>query len=335
VSQTQVVTEAPAVDLTVTTRGLVRDYGGGAGLHGIDLAVPRTGVYGLVGPNGAGKTTLLSILAGLRRADAGEVLVNVTAGRIAVCPDTPEFEPWLTATEVVRQSYGLVFPARRGAAQGGPADPGRVAAVLAEVGLTDAAKRRVGGFSRGMTQRLGLAVALVLDPELLILDEPTSALDPAGRAELLALIARLADERTVIFSSHILADVERVADYIGVLDHGHLLFQGPTEDLINSQLQPAWEVRVRGSAAELAGLLGQTDWVASVQSISEGVLRVEGVSTGAVEEGLQGILAAAGVRLVSVMPVDADLETAFLALTSGGSSDERTRPDTQESGVDE
>jgi len=331
----QVVVEAPAADLTVTTRGLVRDYGGGAGLHGVDLAVPRNGVYGLVGPNGAGKTTLLSILAGLRRADAGEVQVHVGAGRIAVCPDTPEFEPWLTAAEVVRQSYGLVFPTRRGAAASRPGDPGLVAKVLAEVGLADAARRRVGGFSRGMTQRLGLAVALVLDPELLILDEPTSALDPAGRAGLLALISRLADERTVIFSSHILADVQRVADYIGVLDHGHLLFQGPTDDLISSHLQPAWEVRVRGSAAELAGLLRQADWVASVQPVSEGVLRVEGTSTGAVEEGLPGILAAAGVRLVSVVPVDADLETAFLALTGGGGSDEHARPGTQESGAGE
>jgi len=288
----------------VTTKALTRDYGGGAGLHGVDLVVPRHGVYGLVGPNGAGKTTLLSILAGLRRPGSGEVHLAVPSARVASCPDTPAFEPFLTAAEVVGQSRGLVF--------GGRAGPGPD--VLAEVGLAAAAGRRVGGFSRGMTQRLGLAVALTLEPELLILDEPTSALDPAGRAELLTLIARLARDRTVIFSSHILADVQRVATEIGVLDHGRLLFQGPTRLLLDTYLKPAWQVRVRGDAGDLAGRLRAADWVTAVVRDDDALL-VEAVSSEAGESGLPGLIAGAGVRLVSLNPVDADLETAFLALT--------------------
>ncbi|MFJ2719580.1 ABC transporter ATP-binding protein [Streptomyces sp. NPDC087437] len=307
----------------VVTANLVRDYGHGAGLHGVDLEVPRGGVYGLVGPNGAGKTTLLSIVAGLRRFDAGEVRTAVDAGRIGVCPDTPEFEPWLTAAEVVRQSRGL---AARGARRrrGGPAHdtggtaPDPVAAVLAEVGLTEAADRRTGGFSRGMKQRLGLAVALALDPELLILDEPSSALDPSGRAEVLSLVAGLGRTRTVIFSSHVLADVQRVADTVGVLDRGRLLFQGPVRDLIDRFLRPAWELRLRaGGEQRLAELLRRQEWVTSVAVNSDGSVRVEASSTAVGERRLPQAIAAADAALISLQPVDADLEAAFLALTGG------------------
>ncbi|MFJ6562812.1 ABC transporter ATP-binding protein [Streptomyces sp. NPDC091412] len=307
----------------VVTANLVRDYGHGAGLHGVDLEVPRGGVYGLVGPNGAGKTTLLSIVAGLRRFDAGEVRTAVDAGRIGVCPDTPEFEPWLTAAEVVRQSRGLAARGARGR-RGGPAHdtggtaPDPVTAVLAEVGLTEAADRRTGGFSRGMKQRLGLAVALALDPELLILDEPSSALDPSGRAEVLSLVAGLGRTRTVIFSSHVLADVQRVADTVGVLDRGRLLFQGPVRDLIDRFLRPAWELRLRaGGEQRLAELLRRQEWVTSVAVNSDGSVRVEASSTAVGERRLPQAIAAADAALISLQPVDADLEAAFLALTGG------------------
>ena len=313
-------------DLAVSTVGLVRDYGRGAGLHGVDLRAPRHGVYGLVGPNGAGKTTLLSILAGLRRADAGEVRLEADPGRIAVCPDTPEFEPWLTAVEAVRQSRGLAAHGHRGRKARKPQGGDTAAAgaeqvpaeqVLAEVGLSEAAGRRTGGFSRGMTQRLGLAVALALDPELLIFDEPTSALDPAGRADMLALVARLGRDRTVIVSSHVLADVQRVAETVGVLDHGRLLFQGPVRDLIDEFLKPAWEIRVRGGADRLCELLRRRSWVTSVTAHDDGTVRIEAADTASGERELPKAIAEAGVALISLAPVDADLEAAFLALTGG------------------
>jgi ABC-2 type transport system ATP-binding protein len=305
------LTEATAADLAVATYGLVRDYGQGAGLHGVDLAVPRKEVYGLIGPNGAGKTTLLSILSGLRRADSGRVVINLQGDRrIAVCPDTPEFEPWLTASEVVRQSRALAGVRREAGSDGDP-----VARILEQVGLADAAGRRNGGFSRGMKQRLSLATALTLDPDLLILDEPSSALDPAGRAELFQIIAELADTRTVIFSSHILDDVQRVAKYVGVLDRGRLLFQGPTQSLIDSYLRPAWNVRVRADPAVLVEHLRELPWVTAVHHRADGTVEVEATSAEVGERELPQAIAAVGMSLVSLNPVDATLEAAFLALT--------------------
>jgi ABC-2 type transport system ATP-binding protein len=228
--------------LVVSTSGLTRDYRG-AGLFDVDLRVPRGAVYGLVGLNGAGKTTLVSLLTGTRRADRGQVRLDVPTHRIAVCPDVPEFDPWLTAFEVVDLARSMTAP---------EADADRITAALTTSGLAEAAKRRVGGFSRGMAQRLALACALVADPDLLILDEPTSALDPAGRAEMLDLIAGMRGRRTVIISSHILADVQRVADHVGILRAGRLLYQGPTRDLLEAYLQPRWLLRVAPDPAAVS-----------------------------------------------------------------------------------
>jgi ABC-2 type transport system ATP-binding protein len=141
----------------VTTSGLTKDYGG-AGLFDVDLRVPRGSVYGLVGPNGAGKTTLLSLLSAVRRPDRGTISMDIGRSQVVVCPDVPEFDRWLTAAEVVDLARSLVAPG---------ADREAVAAALQTAGLADSAGRRVGGFSRGMVQRLGLACALVGAPELL------------------------------------------------------------------------------------------------------------------------------------------------------------------------
>jgi ABC-2 type transport system ATP-binding protein len=209
-------------DPVLRTTGLVRRYPTGAGVLGVDLVVPRRGIYGLVGPNGSGKTTLLALIAGVRRPDAGRIERAFPAARLVICPDVPEFEPWLTAREVVDLTRRLTAPDRPVAA---------TAEILAEVGLADAADRRVGGFSRGMTQRLGLAVALVGDPQLIIMDEPTGALDPAGRAQLVALLKRLAERTAVLISSHDLTQIQQAASTVGVVHQGRLVYQGPTTGL--------------------------------------------------------------------------------------------------------
>jgi ABC-2 type transport system ATP-binding protein len=295
-----------AGDLIVSTAGLTRDYGG-AGLFDVDLAVPRGSVYGLVGMNGAGKTTLLSILSAVRRADRGTVSLAAGAGRIAVCPDVPDFDGWLTACEVVDLARSLTLPS---------AGPAAVEAALATAGLSDSAGRRVAGFSRGMTQRLGLACALVGDPDLLILDEPTSALDPSGRADMLNVVAAMRGQRTVIFSSHILSDVQRIADQVGILRDGRLLYQGATQDLIDYYLQPSWLVRVGGELTPVAAALAAAAWTTSVEPAGPGALRVDAVSLEAGELGIPSVLAACGARQVSCEPAAADLESAFLALTA-------------------
>jgi ABC-2 type transport system ATP-binding protein len=293
----------------VTTSGLTKDYGG-AGLFDVDLRVPRGSVYGLVGPNGAGKTTLLSLLSATRRPDRGTVSMDIGRNQIAVCPDVPEFDRWLTAAEVVDLARSLVAPGTGRDA---------VAAALGTAGLADAAGRRAGGFSRGMVQRLGLACALVGDPELLILDEPTSALDPAGRAEMLSLVAAMRGRRTVIFSSHILADVQRIADQVGILRDGRLLYQGATRDLIDTYLEPSWLVRIAGDPAPVAAAMTGQPWATTVEPAGADTIRVDATSVEAGERGIPAVLAACGARQVSCEPRAADLESAFLALTGASS----------------
>jgi ABC-2 type transport system ATP-binding protein len=293
----------------VTTAGLSRDYGG-TGLFDVDLVVPRGSIYGLVGLNGAGKTTLLSILAATRHPDRGTVSLAVGRTRAAVCPDVPEFDPWLTAAEVVDLARSLVAPDTDSRTS--------VAAALRTTGLAAAADRRAGGLSRGMAQRLGLACALVGDPELLILDEPMSALDPAGRAELLGVIAGMRGTRTVIFSSHILADVQRVADQVGILRAGRLLYQGSTAELLDRYLTPSWLLRLAGATGAVQAALAGQPWVTKVEATEPDVLRVDAIGIEDGERGIPAIVAACGARQVACEPVAADLESAFLALTGTG-----------------
>jgi ABC-2 type transport system ATP-binding protein len=191
-----------------------------------------------------------------------------------------------------------------------------VTEALRTAGLSDAADRRVGAFSRGMVQRLGLACALVSDPELLILDEPTSALDPVGRADILDLVAGLRGQRTVIFSSHILADVQRVADNVGILRDGRLVYQGTARDLIDTYLSPRWLIRLAGDGERVAAAMAAAGWVTSVTSAAPDVIRVDAISMEAGERGIPAVIAACGARQVSCEPAAADLESAFLALTS-------------------
>ena len=289
----------------VVTRGLRKVYGDHLALDDVDLVVPRGSIYGLIGPNGAGKTTMLSILAGLRRPTSGTFELGVNRRQLGVLVDTPLFEPWLTAHEVVDLARHLVAP---------DLPVARADEVLVEVGLHEHAHRRNGGFSRGMLQRLGLASVLVGDPEVLLLDEPSSALDPAGRREVLDLIGRLAQTKTVILSTHILSDVQQVADVVGVIDHGRIAFQGPITALL-AQTAGALQVHVRPPAAALIAALRATGWVREVEEQAPGRLRVIVTDQDTAEAALPELLAATGSRLVAINPAT-DLEAAFLEVTT-------------------
>jgi len=295
--------------MILETAGLTKRYGRQVALDGVDLAVAAGSVYGLVGPNGAGKTTLLAILAGLRRPSAGTIRVAVPRQRTALLPDTPHFDPWLTGREVVALAQRLVAPNL-------PTD--NVDAVLYDAGLRQAASRRVGGYSRGMLQRLGIAATVVGEPELLLLDEPASALDPAGRREVLNLIAALRGRATVVLSSHLLADVEEVCDTVGILRGGRLLFQGRLETLLTGPAVPAYRVQVRPPAEPIAESLRREEWVTAVEVTAPGQLRVGVRSLPQAETALPGALAASQARVVSLGPETVDLEDVFLRLTSSG-----------------
>jgi ABC-2 type transport system ATP-binding protein len=292
-------------DTVVATHGLSKIYGDVAALDDVNLAVPRGVTYGLIGPNGAGKTTMLSILAGLRRPTRGTVDLAVPRQALGVLVDTPQFEPWLTAREVVDLARHLTAPHLGG---------DRVEEVLAEVGLGHVIDTRVGGFSRGMFQRLGLAGCLVGDPEVLLLDEPSSALDPAGRREVLDLVGRLSHTKTVILSTHILSDVQQVADLVGVIDHGRLQFQGPLGDLL-ARTSTAYSLHVRPPADGIAEDLRAQPWVGEVVEHAPGRVRVVVSDAVTAECEVPRLLAARGLSLVSFNPAT-DLETAFLELTT-------------------
>ncbi len=297
----------------IRTRGLVKRYGSHAALDGVDLEVPPGSVYGLAGPNGAGKTTLLGILAGLRMATEGEVAVDAAPGKVAVLSDTPRFDPWLTGREVV--ALALYLSSEHGSMTA-IESAARVDEVLGQAGLEEASGRRCGGYSRGMLQRLGIASTLVARPVLILLDEPASALDPQGRREVLDLITTLRGHATVLFSSHILGDVQEVCDTVGILHHGHLLFQGPLRDLLVGRAVPRYELRVRTGADAVVAALSREPWVTSATAAEGGIVHIEVTSLADAELRLMGALAATGASVVSIRPEEVSLERAFLELTS-------------------
>jgi len=286
----------------VTTRGVVKRYGSVVALAGVALRVPRGAVYGLVGPNGAGKTTLLAVLAGLRRPTEGTV--EVAADRVGVLPDAPAFDTWLTAGEVVGLAGGLV---------GAP--PQEIGAVLRQAGLERDADRRVKGFSRGMLQRLGIATTVIGRPDLLLLDEPAAALDPAGRREVLDLVAEMRGEATVVFSSHILDDVQEICDHVGILHEGRLRYQGPLEGLLEGErTEYVIELAVPAPSELLDDLAGQ-EWTGTIRRPGPREVRVGIRDVDAAERLLVQVLARHGVPVVALGPHRRSLEDAFLELT--------------------
>ena len=253
----------------IRIEGISKRFGSVQALDSLTLAVEPGAVFGFLGPNGAGKTTTIRILTGLARPDAGRAWVaGVEVGdgkglarRIGCLPEEPACYPWMTPREFL-DYIGRVFDlsaAERAA---------RTRELLELVGLTEVERRRIGTFSRGMRQRMGLAQALVNRPEVLFLDEPASALDPAGRREVLELIGRLRGQCTVFMSTHILADVERVCDSVGIINRGRLVTEARQEELLARYAVPAFEVEVEnGAAAELAAwveTLRRQPWVAAV-----------------------------------------------------------------------
>jgi ABC-2 type transport system ATP-binding protein len=306
---------SPAVEL-----GSVRKtFGDAVALDGLTLSVPAGSIYGFLGPNGAGKTTTLRILAGLARADSGVVRIlgrDVAGGGadarslIGFLPDVPAFYKWMTAPEYLRFA-GSLF------GLSGTELDDRVAAMLELAGLTGV-RTRVGGFSRGMKQRLGVAQALIHGPRLLLLDEPTSALDPIGRRDVLDMVASLRGRTTVFFSTHILADVERVCDTVAVIARGQVVAQSGIDELRSRRgglnrlsievddPQRLWET--------LAG----APWVRTVEAGDEGELLVTCDDVGAAQRELPALVGRLGLALRRFGVDELDLEDVFVDLVGEG-----------------
>lgn len=216
----------------LSIKAVSKSFGGKKVLDGLSFDVPRNSVYGFVGKNGAGKTTTMKLILGLYQPDQGEIFINgkkVKYGQndtnkyIGFLPDVPEFYGYMKPAEYLRLCADITNISKTEVEE-------RIKEMLALVGL-EKDNKRINGFSRGMKQRLGIAQALLSKPQLLICDEPTSALDPMGRKEILDILKAVSGQTTVIFSTHILSDVERICDNVGILNNGSLAWQGNIEQV--------------------------------------------------------------------------------------------------------
>jgi ABC-2 type transport system ATP-binding protein len=224
----------------IQIENLSKIYGKVRALDGLNLQVEAGTIFGFLGPNGAGKTTTIRMLTGLAKPSSGSARVageSITdplkvAAHIGYLPEEPSLYGWMTPIELldhVGRLFNLPSQERKQ----------RALDLLEQVGLAEVRKRRIRGFSRGMRQRLGLAQAMINRPQVLFLDEPASALDPVGRKDILELISNLRGECTVFMSTHILADVERVCDTIGIINHGKLIKEARQDDLLAQYTMPA------------------------------------------------------------------------------------------------
>ena len=306
---------APAA---IRTTGLTKVYGDTKALDGVDLTVPEGSIFGFLGPNGAGKTTMLRLITGLARPTDGTAEVlgrdvtkagNLVRAEVGFLPDVPGFYDWMTAEDFLRFA-GSLFGLR------GTLLDQRVTMLLDLAGLTGVTSR-VGGFSRGMKQRLGVAQALVNAPRLLLLDEPTSALDPMGRKDLLEMIASLRGRTTVFFSTHILGDVERVCDAVAILDHGHVVAQAPIGELTAAYGERKVVVEVTDGADELAAHLAARPWAASVARGTNGSIEVTVTDAAAAQHEIPAMVAAQGIGLARLEAGEMGLEEVFVELVGG------------------
>jgi ABC-2 type transport system ATP-binding protein len=290
----------------VETHGLTKRYGSGVlAVDSVAMSVRRGEVYGFLGPNGAGKTTTLRMLVGLIRPSAGTATVAGYApgdpkglARIGCLIESPGFYPYLSGIENLKVVADLAGVDHR-----------RIAQVLDVVELTTRAGRKFGTYSTGMKQRLGVAAALLKDPELLILDEPTNGLDPQGMAEMRRLIKDIGQgDRTVLLSSHLLGEVEQICDRVGVISNGKLIRQSTVQDLIGEE-----GVLVRAQPLEQAAEVLTRMFGPSVISRQDGAihLRIKPERSVEVNRGL----VSAGVGVSELRPFERSLEEVFFQLT--------------------
>ncbi|HEX5085951.1 MAG TPA: ABC transporter ATP-binding protein [Blastocatellia bacterium] len=296
----------------IETRALTRHFKGRLAVDAVNLRVPSGGVYGFLGPNGAGKTTTIRMLLGLTRPDAGDIRLFDTLlaanrrrllQRVGALVEMPSLYPHLTGRENLEVTRRLLGAARS-----------LIDRALDIVKLTADARRRVSEYSLGMRQRLGLALALLNQPKLLILDEPTNGLDPAGIHEMRDLLRRLPAEfgATVFLSSHLLSEVEQIASHIGIIHAGRLLFQGALTEL---HAQQQAQLTIGATAPEQAAqCLMKAGWAA--QQREDGMLVVAADSPGAAAR-LNHLLVSQGIEVFHLALRRLSLEDIFLTLTDG------------------
>jgi len=307
----------------IRCEGLTKHYGKIAALNGLNLSVEEGSVFGFLGPNGAGKTTTVKLLTGLSTSSGGrawvageEVSSNATSlrSKIGYLPEEPAFYNWMTGREFLSFVGKLHRLPSREIKQ-------RCDELLELVELEEASGRRIGGYSRGMRQRLGIAQALINQPRILFLDEPCSALDPMGRRGVLSVIERLQAETTVFMSTHILSDVERVCDVVGIIDHGELIIKARTEQLRERYARSVFEVRFEEDPTSLISTLNSLPWVVKLDVVrgnGEPVLRVQAKDVDAAKHVLPRLIAESELTLLRYELTLPSLEDIFIELVGNG-----------------
>jgi ABC-2 type transport system ATP-binding protein len=304
----------------IRCQGLTKHYGSIVALNNLDLTIEDKVIFGFLGPNGAGKTTALKIFTGLSRPTsgrawvAGEEVVSHSRSlqsKIGYLPEEPAFYNWMTGREYLTFVGQLFSLSSKDIVK-------RCNELLELVDLSRDASRRVSGYSRGMRQRLGIAQALMNKPGVLFLDEPCSALDPLGRLEVLETLIRLKEQATTIFmSSHILADVERICDVVGIIDRGRLVVESGVEELRQRFAHPVFEIEFEEPAAPFVRLLEPLPWVDRVNVGEAGnmfKLRVSARDVAAAKAELPKMIAASGLTLRQYQMVLPTLEEVFIEL---------------------
>ncbi|MBN1937434.1 MAG: ABC transporter ATP-binding protein [Anaerolineae bacterium] len=300
--------------------GLSKNYRDVQALKPLDLTVEAGSIFGFLGRNGAGKTTTMRLLAGLARPTSGSAWImdieatqadSTARQQFGYLPQDPTFYNWMTPREYLHYVAALFQMDAAERQQ-------RVDEMLELAGLKDAAKRHIGGFSGGMHQRLGIAQAFIHRPPVLLLDEPTSSLDPAGRYEVLEMIAGLRGQVTVFLSSHILSDIERVCDTVGIIHQGQLLLVAKRDELLARYATNVIALQVeRESLPALDGFVAQVQaqpWVVGT-TINEDELRISVSDPATSKQALWPLVAEHGLALSRYEWIHPSLEEIFLALS--------------------
>ncbi len=313
----------PSEDV-IETRGLSKSFGEVQALRGVDLRVPRHSIFGFLGPNGAGKTTLMKTLLGLSRPTAGggtifghDIVRESVAirERIGYLPQQPRFIEYMTARENLQFAAKFFFNGPQAKIRE------RCDEMLELVGLAGKADRPTKEFSGGEKQRLGIALAQVNYPDLLILDEPASALDPIGRQAVLEIMERLRKYTTIFYSTHILDDVQRVSDTVAILNRGQLVASGPIETILNGKNGVVYTLALKGKPVGLNERFGALPWVTNTA-----VTHHNGTSTWQVSVSdaaaaeatlLRHVLADRNLTVTEFSRKKYELEEVFMAIVKG------------------
>jgi ABC-2 type transport system ATP-binding protein len=309
----------------IKTENLGKKYGTVTALDNLNLEIPENVVFGFLGPNGAGKTTTVRLLTGFAQPTAGQATVAGEAvssnslalqAKIGLLPDVPAFYEWMNAREYLR----LVGELHR---LSGNEIALRSQELLKLVDLDQDSARRIGGYSRGMRQRLGVAQALMNRPQVLFLDEPTSALDPIGRREVLDLILRLKQTATIFMSTHILSDVERVCDLVGIINKGQLITISPVQAMQKKYARSTFEMEFLEDPRLFVESLKNIPWLADPQFITEHgmpLVKVRALDMAYAQKQLPALISQSGLTLTRYELSMPDLEEIFIQIINGRNS---------------